>query len=101
MEPTNIDDYRNKGCNSFELIMEFIDHSPSFAHGFEMGCLWSNLKSFFDKKENMRTEPILINDQNTEQVKLIAESLNLYIYENYNISSGWKEFTFQRMGIAP
>lgn len=69
---------------SFELVMEFLDDSPSFAHGFEMGVIWLQLKS------NPESQTHIINSENSAQVVLMAEYWKRQ-FDLKNISDGYLE----------
>jgi hypothetical protein len=81
----------NELDGEYSLAMPFVDQSPSFAHGFECGQLWEQMK----RGETIEGE--LINAQNREQVEKMCRRFR-YEYIIGDSADGWYSFSAKPTG---
>lgn len=74
----------NKG-GEFGLAVSFVDQSPSFTNGFEMGILWNRMEGGRDPIEMM------IHAENAEQVHRMAKHLDWIVNAIAPIADGWSK----------
>ena len=75
----------------YGLVMAFVDQSPPFAHGFECGQLWEQMK----RGEVIDDE--VIHAENREQVEKMCRRFR-YEYIIGDSAPGWHSFSAKPTG---
>lgn len=75
----------------FHCIMEFIDESPSFVHGYECGTISEKLKI------GNTLEKYLIHTENSAQIQMICDLYKIKCFITV-IDDTWSELTTHEKG---
>jgi hypothetical protein len=79
---------RVEDASEYDLVMAFVDPSPEFAHGFECGMLWHQMR---DKVAEITT---IVHAVNHEQLMRMAEVWGYDVAWPSTDEDGWEEVVF-------
>lgn len=80
----------------YSLVLAFPDESPSFAHGFEAGEIYSLMKQGALEIDRGMTEGLPVHEENAALFHSMA-SVQDYTVETGVASDGWIPMRFMKM----